>query len=236
MKVASRFGVSALLVLALALMVMPAVRAGVWNHSTKVTFNNSVQLPGVVLAPGDYRFELLESPQDRHIVRVFNAEHSHVFGTFFTVPVQRFEPTGKTVFVMEERPYGEPEAVKQWFYPGELIGDEFIYGRDKSTAVAAVTPSSTEVVTPIETETTPAVTEEPAVKHEEEAAPVAQPEAAAPVEQEPYQEPAKAAPEKQPEPAKEEELPKTASNVYLFLLIGSITVLSGAAIRRLAKS
>jgi hypothetical protein len=129
MKVASRFGALALLALALALIILPGARAGVWDHSTKVTFNNSVQLPGVVLAPGDYRFELLDSSFDRHVVRVFNKEHSHVFGTFFTVPVQRFEPAEKTIFVMEERPYGEPSAIKQWWYPGELTGDEFIYSK-----------------------------------------------------------------------------------------------------------
>lgn len=232
MKVASRYGVAALLVFALALMVLPSVKAtgATWNRMTRVTFNNSVQLPGVVLSPGDYRFQLLDSYTTRHVVQVFNADHSQIYGTWFTIPVERAQVTGKTVFVMEERPYGEPEAIKQWFYPGEYAGEEFIYGKEKSTAVAAVT--STEVVTP---EVTPAPEQPAAV---EEPAPAAQPESSPAVTQEPqYQEPAKQAePEKKAEPAKEEELPQTASNLYLVLLIGSITVLSGAALRRFAKS
>jgi hypothetical protein len=223
MKAASRFGVFALGLLALALMLLPAVRAGEWDHATNVTFNNSVQLPGVVLAPGDYRFEKFNSQSNRHIIQVFNRDHSHVFGTFFTVPKERLTPVQKTEFVMEERPFGEPPAIKEWWYPGELIGDEFIYSKKERVAVAAVTSTTTEV-----TLEQPAIAEQPA-------APVVTEEAApAPAAQEPYQEPAKAAPAA--EPTKEEELPKTASNVYLFLLIGSMTILSGAAIRRFAKS
>lgn len=254
MKAASRFSVSALLVFALALIMMPAAKAGVWNHETKVTFNNSVQLPGTVLPPGDYRFQLLESPSNRHIVQVFNAEHSHVFGTFFTVPVYRMEPAEKTTFVMEERPYGQPEAIKEWYYPGETVGDEFIYSRDDSSRFVTAglsTPASADVVTPTEATPTvePAVAETvqaPSTNSDDAAAttPATESVASQPVEPEASQEPKTTAPEKQAtqqeskstEPAKAEELPKTASNLYFFALLGSLSVLTGVAIRRFAKS
>lgn len=246
MKVARRIAVSALLVFALALLMLPATQAGVWNHSTRVNFSKSVQLPGVVLAPGEYRFELLRSPSNRNVVQVFNADHSQVIGTFLTVPVERAQSTGKAVFVLEERPYGEPEAIKEWYYPGELTGDEFIYSRDDSSNFAvAAAPASSDVVT--QTETTPAPEQtalaEPApeTRAEDVAAPASQPESSeAAVPQEPQstapEEQAAPAETKAAEPAKEEELPATASNLYLFLLIGSLSVLSGVAIRQFAKS
>ena len=238
MKSMRRFGISALL-LSLALFALPAVRAGVWDHATKVNFHSAVQLPGIVLPPGEYRFQLLDSPSNRHVVQVFNAERSHVFGTFITIPAYREVAASRTVFIMEERPVGEPEAIKKWFYPGELIGDEFIYPHAEKSLNSAViqpapiepvaaTPESPAEVTPPAEETT--ATPDTTAHSETDVVPPDASQSMPPEKQ--SAEPAKHS----EEPAKaKDELPKTASNLYLVLMLGGMLVTSGVAIRRFAK-
>ena len=50
----------------------PAVRADEWDQKTVLTFSAPVEIPGQVLPPGTYVFELADSSSDRNIVQVFN--------------------------------------------------------------------------------------------------------------------------------------------------------------------
>ena len=52
-----------------------AAKADEWNKKTTITFNQPVEIPGMVLAPGTYVFELMDSPSDRDVVQIFNAVH-----------------------------------------------------------------------------------------------------------------------------------------------------------------
>ncbi len=246
MRVLSRFGVPILLILGLALCV-PAARAGQWDHKTNVRFNSSVQLPGTVLSPGNYTFQLLNSPSNRHVVQVFNSDYK-VLGTFLTIPVYRNEPAEKPIFVMEERAAGTPEAVKQWFYPGELIGDEFIYSRGENVAVAKSSTWETVAEPASTSEGSAAVTESSAAPsagvavHEESLAETSAQPSAAPEETAtayPETEPQATSQESKPAetaPEKTEALPKTASPLPLLVLLGGLSTLAGAAVRRFAKT
>jgi hypothetical protein len=40
------------------------------------------------------------------------------------------------VVTFHERPAGEPEALRAWFYPGKNWGDEFVYPKAKAVALA----------------------------------------------------------------------------------------------------
>jgi hypothetical protein len=44
--------------------------------------------------------------------------------------------TGKTVVTFRERPAGEPEAIRAWFYPGENYGEEFVYPKARAVQLA----------------------------------------------------------------------------------------------------
>jgi hypothetical protein len=44
--------------------------------------------------------------------------------------------TGKTVITFRERPAGEPEALKAWFYPSHEWGEEFVYERSRAIQIA----------------------------------------------------------------------------------------------------
>lgn len=107
--------------------VPPRAKANEWNKETIVTFSEPVELPGVVLQAGTYVFKLMDSPSDRDIVQVFNQDGSRIYATIMAVPDCRLEPSSKTVITLEERAKNSPEAIKEWFYPGDLTGVEFVY-------------------------------------------------------------------------------------------------------------
>ena len=136
---------TAMFSLALAGVVMsPGAKADEWNNKTLITFSGPVEIPGVhlkgwsVLPAGTYTFKLLDSQSDRHIVQIFNKEGTVVYATILAIPNYRLRATGKTVVTFSERPAGEPEALRAWFYPGKVWGDEFVYPRAKAIELAKI--------------------------------------------------------------------------------------------------
>src|SRR5262249_35881483 len=115
-----------------------AAKADEWNKKTTITFNQPVGIPGMVLAPGAYVFELMDSPSDRNVVQIFNADQSHLYENVLAIPAYRLESSDKTVVTFEERAKGTPEAIKTWFYPGDNYGQEFVYPKTNTTEVAAL--------------------------------------------------------------------------------------------------
>lgn len=106
-------------------MCSPAARADKWNQKTIVKVNAPVDIAGRVLEPGTYVFKLMDSQSDRNIVQIWTAHERHLVDTILAIPTYRDEPTGKTVFRLDERPSESPEALTAWFYPGENYGHEF---------------------------------------------------------------------------------------------------------------
>jgi len=108
---------------------LPAARADEWNQKTKMKFSEPIEIPGAVLPAGTYWFVLLDNPSDRQIVQIFSSDWSTLYATLLTVPTQRMEPTDHTEIKLAERLHSQPEAVLDWYYPGLLIGHEFLYPR-----------------------------------------------------------------------------------------------------------
>jgi len=210
---------------------MTTARADEWNKKTTMTFNQPVELPGIVLPAGTYVFKLLDSTSDRHIVQVFNADETKIFATILAIPDYRLTPTDKTVVHFTERPRNTPEAVHEWFYPGDNFGQEFVYPKARAMALAEETkapvlaanigpePRPEELMKlPVETVAPPehvTVVEEPQPQHWAEPEPV-------PVVTEPEPVPLP------PPPAPPEELPKTATPIPAIAAFGLIALaLSG---------
>ena len=105
----------------------PSAKATEWDKKTRVTFNVPVEIPGRVIGPGTYIFQLLDDPANRDVVQIFNQGGTHLVATILAIPDYRMSATGKTVFQMDERKAGTPEAIHAWFYPGDLVGEEFAY-------------------------------------------------------------------------------------------------------------
>jgi hypothetical protein len=117
----------------------PSARADEWNKKTILTVNEPMQVPNKVLPPGKYVMKLLDSPSNRHIVQIFNADETHLETTVLAIPNYRLEPTGKTQFQFWETPPGQPKALRAWFYPGDNFGQEFAYPKTEAMQIAATT-------------------------------------------------------------------------------------------------
>jgi len=202
-------------------VLAPRTRGDEWNKRTTLTVNEAIQVPGAVLPAGTYVVKLLDSPSDRHIVQIFNAEENEVITTILAIPNYRLKPTGDTVFTFWETPPGNPRALRAWFYPGDNFGQEFAYPKVKAAEIAAI--AKTEV---------PAVD---AVKPAELAiAPIEKvkppPAATVPAPLEIAQFPT--VPKLEPTT----ELPKTASPYPLVGLAGVLSLIAFAVIRTVRAS
>src|SRR5262249_34567559 len=103
-------------------------------------------IPGAVLTPGTYVFKLVDSPANRHIVRVMNEDESKVIATILAIPNYRLQPTGKTELGYWEMPKGNPAALRAWVYPGDNFGQEFAYPKVEAVQIAAVTQQTVPIV------------------------------------------------------------------------------------------
>jgi hypothetical protein len=194
----------------LGVALAPSGRADEWNKKTILTVSEPIQVPNKVLPAGKYVMKLLDSPSNRHIVQIFNAEETHLQTTILAIPNYRIEPTGKTVFTFWETPPGQPKALRAWFYPGDNFGQEFAYPKTAAVQIAAV---SHEPV-PTTEETRPAELPKAEVTQ-------TQPEPQEVAQNSPPPAPAAQEPAPAPEPVPApQELPKTASPYPLIGLAG----------------
>jgi len=126
---------------ALTVVMAPGARADEWNKKTILTFSGPVQIPGATLPAGSYVFKLADLPGNRHVVQVFDKDEKKIYTTLLSVPNQRLEPSDKPVILFSERATGSPQAVKVWYYPGDTIGDEFVYPKTQAMKIAKETHS-----------------------------------------------------------------------------------------------
>jgi hypothetical protein len=158
----------------MAAVLAPGARADDWNRKTTMTFSGPVEIPGVhlkgwgVLPAGTYVFKILDSQSDRHVVQIFNKDETVIYATILAIPNYRLKATDKTVVTFRERPAGEPEALRAWFYPGRNWGEEFVYPKAKAIVLAKEThlpvlyteaALPVEVAEPIRTADAPVVVE-----------------------------------------------------------------------------
>jgi hypothetical protein len=125
--------------LAVATMLAAPARADEWNKQTFLTFSGPVQVPGATLPAGTYQFKLADLQGNRHVVQIFDKDGTKLYTTILAIPDQRLEPTDKPVVMFGETPAGTPAAIKAWFYPGDTIGDEFVYPRSEAMRIAKAT-------------------------------------------------------------------------------------------------
>jgi LPXTG-motif cell wall-anchored protein len=204
----------------------PLSFAQTWDQKTRVTINSAWTLPGkTVLPSGTYVMRLYDSPSNRSIVEVWNADETELHARGIGIPAYRSTPTDETVLNFYETPAPGPAILQFWFYAGSNSGVEF----PAPNLVAAD-------VSPV------------AVKAPEPAPSPEQPEPVAELNPVPAPEIASVEPEPEPElesefelelfaeltpPAQPEQttLPQTASNLPLIALIGLVS-LGGAVLFR----
>jgi LPXTG-motif cell wall-anchored protein len=225
----------------LASVMTPSANAQNGDRKSVVTFSEPVEIPGgTVLPAGTYFFKLLNSDSGRWVVQIFNENQTHTYATVITVQDFRYHPTDKGVMTFAERPAGEPPAIKEWFFPGENFGREFVYPKHRALELAkqvnepvlSMQGDTAETVTPQTPVTAYSATGEevaPATFIQSEAptpAPAAPVTVAAPV-QDTTPAPVQTA-------ATDLPLPKTASSDPAIGLIGLLAMVGavGLAVRR----
>jgi hypothetical protein len=127
---------------ALTIAIAPGARADEWDKKTILTFSGPVQIPGATLPAGSYVFKLADIPGNRHVVQVFDKDEKKIYTTMLAIPNERLEPSDDPVVLFSERASGSPQAVKVWFYPGNRIGNEFVYPKAQAMRIARETRSS----------------------------------------------------------------------------------------------
>jgi len=123
----------------LAIMSFPAAsRADDYDKKTIITISEPLEVPGIVLQPGKYVFKLLNSSSNRHIVEVMNERMDHLYALTFTAAARKIQPKGRTVLTFYEGKGNQPHAVRQWYWPGDLDGQEFLYPHKQAERISAV--------------------------------------------------------------------------------------------------
>jgi len=216
MKLLNRIGIG-LCLTAACVLVAPKAMADNSDLKTTFTFTQPIEVPGVgqhLLPAGTYVFKLLDSPIDRHIVQIFNQDETKLLTTLLTVTNHRPHASGKSILTFSERPAGEPEALKAWFYSGQHYGEQFVYERPRAIELAKETNEavlSTPTVmeaAPVEVlKTAPLEAVNPNGETVDTAVVVAAP-----------------APVATPEPEQVASLPKTASYLPLIGLLGLLSL------------
>jgi hypothetical protein len=120
----------------LGLVSATGARADDFNKKSILTFSQPFEIPGKILPAGTYVFEIADTLGDRHIVRIFDKDRSEVIATVMTVANYRLTSTSDTVIRFGEVPAGSPEVMRAWFYPGNTIGEEFVYSKRRAAQLA----------------------------------------------------------------------------------------------------
>ncbi len=249
---------------ATAAMVTISISAGAQgprNQDTFFTFSQAVELPKTTLPAGTYFFQLMDSESNRHIVKVMSQDRKQLHATLMAIPYysnDRPAEEPQVRFLETPAANGAPasNAIKIWFYPGNSVGHEFVWPRDKAMQLAKATNEPV-LTTQTDDESsgltrvdasgaeTAVTTEErtnnaqPAPEPQREqigglATPPATP--APEPERTPAPEPDRSAaqPERAPEPAPapRSDLPDTAGLLPLLALIGLGSVIGSQVIRR----
>ena len=121
---------------AATLCVSLPVRADESDKLTYLTFSKPVQLPGVTLPAGRYRFQLADVEESRRVIKVQSEDGRKQIAMLLTVQNQLRDVPKDALVLFQETAQGQPDAIRSWNYPGERIGYEFIYPKEQALVIA----------------------------------------------------------------------------------------------------
>lgn len=212
------FRLSSLAVVVAALIAVmtpaPVTGAETYDKLAYLSFNGPVQIPGVTLSAGTYRFRLTNPNTSRNVLQVLSNDGAIVYAMFHTIPDIRASLTDEAIVTFRETPVGVPPAMRSLFYGGEYWGYEVVYPKGGPNMIAPVVPQ-------------PEITYAAIPPPEPIAAPVPEPVI------EPAIEPlAPAEPVAEPVGEPAPELPRTASPLPFLAAGGLLSLLAGLRLLR----
>jgi hypothetical protein len=124
-------------VLALALIAfVPHARADERNQASQLTFNQPVELPeNHVLPAGTYWFVAPDDVNSGQSVEIYNADRTQLLATVETITTQRSDISDDTQLTFG-RVSNRPLMLISWFYPGRLLGHEFVYSPQQESLLS----------------------------------------------------------------------------------------------------
>jgi len=117
----------------LLVTVVSIARADEFDLRTEVTFQEPVQIPGMVLAPGKYIFTLVSPNDDRTDFMVINAQTNKTLEVVSGVPISlkgKLLDKAEFILVKGDKP-GAPQKLQAWYYPDHDSGIEPLYPKEK---------------------------------------------------------------------------------------------------------
>lgn len=109
----------------------------------QVRFTEPIQVPGAVLQPGPYVFQLEPSQTDRQTVQIFREYPNGSEKLVATAetdwvkrPVQKAKGADYNVVTTYAVPAGDTQVLDAWFTPGSIEGHQFVYGKREAIQLA----------------------------------------------------------------------------------------------------
>lgn len=105
----------------------PRAQANDANQAAQFTFNRPLRISGnMVLPAGTYWFLIPDNMLMPDVVRIFNADRTHIYATVETIPTTRAATSSGSELRFAE-PRNQPLVLMTWYYPDRLTGHEFLY-------------------------------------------------------------------------------------------------------------
>lgn len=101
------------------------VFADEFDQAMKLTFGQSIAIPGQVLPSGTYWFVLAGHGSDPNTMQVFDEDRKNVLATLHTGNVQTVKPSGRIILTLADRSPHQPQALINIVYPGRAEGHQF---------------------------------------------------------------------------------------------------------------
>jgi hypothetical protein len=118
-----------------------AAVAQIDREKTLFTLGERTAVGSDVLNPGSYRVHVVKLSYNRSLVQITDPEGTHVFAQALTTPhpVAPGETIPESKFVYYPASDRSPRALRTWYPPDALIGQDFVYpkGRAEELAVAS---------------------------------------------------------------------------------------------------
>jgi len=130
------------LVLALGFFFEIMAHAEDSTQEITIRFGRPVQIPGQVLPAGTYLFRPADFGDS--VVQIFNADRTRLYATVQTIAVQRPITDEDLVITVAAPNSSDPNFLVKWFYPGSLVGHEFVYSGGQQQQIAEA-PSRTSI-------------------------------------------------------------------------------------------
>ena len=104
------------------------VTASPFNRATYFSFRTPVTVPGNVLPPGDYVFEIANPNGGGDVVLVRNKARSTLHLLALTRAITRpHSDKLEAAIVLGEASRSEPRRIRAWYAEGDTTGREFLY-------------------------------------------------------------------------------------------------------------